>query len=79
MQRIALGLAALLVTGTVAFAAGPAKTMDTAAGKVWAAAGITWAAAGDRLMPAKPADNKAIESGRRTEDRWPRRAVSGYG
>jgi predicted lipoprotein with Yx(FWY)xxD motif len=36
MQRIALGLAALLVTGTVAFAAGPAKTMDTAAGKVWA-------------------------------------------
>jgi hypothetical protein len=40
-----------------------------AAGKVWAAAGKVWAAAGNRLMPAKPADNKAIEIGRRTEDR----------
>jgi predicted lipoprotein with Yx(FWY)xxD motif len=35
MERIALGIAALLVASTVAFAAGPAKTMDTAAGKVW--------------------------------------------
>jgi hypothetical protein len=35
----------------------------------WAAAGKTWAAAGRRLMLAKPADNRAIESGIRTEDR----------
>jgi predicted lipoprotein with Yx(FWY)xxD motif len=33
MRRIALGFAALLVAGAAAFAA--AKTMDTAAGKVW--------------------------------------------
>ena len=35
MRRIALGFAALLVAGAAAFAAAPAKTMDTAAGKVW--------------------------------------------
>ena len=35
MKRIALGLAALLVAGSAAFAAEPAKTMDTKAGKVW--------------------------------------------
>ena len=28
-------------------------------------------------MPAKPADNRTIESGMRSEARWPRRAVSG--
>jgi len=27
----------------------------------------TWAAAGSRLIPAKPADNKAIEIGMRTD------------
>ena len=52
----------------------PGTLMDRAqwsywtAGKTWAAAGKVWAAAGNRLMPAKPADNKAIKSGRRTED-----------
>jgi predicted lipoprotein with Yx(FWY)xxD motif len=35
MIRIALGLAAVLVAGS-AYAADPAKTMDTSAGKVWA-------------------------------------------
>ena len=35
MKRIALGLAALPVVGSAAFAAEPAKTMDTKAGKVW--------------------------------------------
>jgi predicted lipoprotein with Yx(FWY)xxD motif len=35
MRRIALGFAVLLVAGAAAFAAAPAKTMDTAAGKVW--------------------------------------------
>jgi len=35
MRRIALAFAALLVAGAAAFAAAPAKTMDTAAGKVW--------------------------------------------
>jgi hypothetical protein len=35
MKRIALGLVVLLVAGSATFAAGPAKTMDTAAGKVW--------------------------------------------
>jgi predicted lipoprotein with Yx(FWY)xxD motif len=34
MNRITVGVAAALVAGT-AFAAEPAKTMDTAAGKVW--------------------------------------------
>jgi predicted lipoprotein with Yx(FWY)xxD motif len=34
MKRIALGLVALLVAGSAAVA-GPWKTMDTAAGKVW--------------------------------------------
>jgi hypothetical protein len=36
---------------------------------VSAAAGKTWAAAGKRLMLAKPADSRAIESGIRAEDR----------
>ena len=35
MRRIALGFAVLLVAGAAAFAAAPAKTMATAAGKVW--------------------------------------------
>jgi predicted lipoprotein with Yx(FWY)xxD motif len=35
MKRIALGLAALLIAGSAAFAMEPAKTMDTKAGKVW--------------------------------------------
>jgi predicted lipoprotein with Yx(FWY)xxD motif len=35
MKRIALGLAALLIAGSGAFAMDPAKTGDTAAGKVW--------------------------------------------
>jgi hypothetical protein len=37
----------------------------------------TCAAAGKRIIPAKPADNKAMESGMRTEDRGPRLMVSG--
>ena len=36
MKPIALGLAAAVVAGSAAFAAGPWKIMDTAAGKVWA-------------------------------------------
>jgi predicted lipoprotein with Yx(FWY)xxD motif len=35
MKRIALVLTALLITGSAAFAMDPAKTMDTAAGKMW--------------------------------------------
>jgi predicted lipoprotein with Yx(FWY)xxD motif len=35
VKSAALGLAALLLAGSLAFAASPAKTMDTAAGKVW--------------------------------------------
>ncbi len=35
MKRIAFGLAALLLAGSGAFAMDPAKTADTAAGKVW--------------------------------------------
>jgi len=37
----------------------------------------TCAAIGDRLAPAKPADNKAIESEMRAEARGPPPAVSG--
>jgi hypothetical protein len=36
-----------------------------------------WAVAGNRLIPAKPGDSKAIESGMRTEDSQPRLLVSG--
>jgi predicted lipoprotein with Yx(FWY)xxD motif len=36
MKPIALGLAFLLVTATASYADGPAKTMDTAAGKILA-------------------------------------------
>ena len=35
MRRLAVALAAILVVGAAAFAAGPAKTMDTNTGKVW--------------------------------------------
>jgi predicted lipoprotein with Yx(FWY)xxD motif len=35
MRRIAVALAAMLFVGSAAFAAGPAKTMDTNSGKVW--------------------------------------------
>jgi len=38
----------------------------------------TCAAAGKGTIPAKPADNKAMQSGLRTEDRGPRLMVSGY-
>jgi hypothetical protein len=38
----------------------------------------TCALAGNRLMPAKPADNRAMEKGTRTADRGPRLVVSGY-
>jgi predicted lipoprotein with Yx(FWY)xxD motif len=35
MKRIVLGLAAILLAATAAYAADPAKTMDTSLGKVW--------------------------------------------
>jgi hypothetical protein len=73
----------LIASGEAAVVcAGDAATWP-AAGKTWAAVGKTWpgktwpgktwpdktwAAAGSRLMLAKPADNKAIESGVRIED-----------
>jgi hypothetical protein len=38
----------------------------------------TCADAGNWLIPAKPADNRAMEQARRTTDRGPRLMVSGY-
>jgi predicted lipoprotein with Yx(FWY)xxD motif len=35
MKRIALGLAALIVSAAAAFAADPAMVMDSSAGKIW--------------------------------------------
>ncbi len=35
MKRIVFTLAAIILTGSAAFAMAPAKTMDTAAGKAW--------------------------------------------
>jgi predicted lipoprotein with Yx(FWY)xxD motif len=77
MRRIALGFAALLVAGAAAFAA--AKTMDTAAGKVWTDDKGMTLYTFDKDEKGKSNCCRGYQGGRRLDDRRPHRQYQDVG